>query len=297
LNKYRIVYFSGTGCTALAAQSLEKTLRERGCETGLTSIKTDGGGAVNSADAGDGENSAGALVLLFPVYACTAPGPVMEWLANLGKADGLPAAVISVSGGGEVSPNTAGRVSVVKALERKGYDVFCENFLVMPSNIAIATPEPLSVLLLQVLPDKVRALADDLLSGGRKRKTPLFFDRVFARIGKALRGYAKRWGRSTRVSADCDGCGLCAGSCSCGNITMSDSKPGFGNKCCMCLGCFYACPKGALTPKTAKSLNIKGFDLKAAAEKASVAERADAGQIRVGHVWAGVKSYLQGNEE
>jgi len=283
LDKYRIVYFSGTGCTALAAKCLEETLRERGCETGLERIV---------AGAGREERPADMLILLFPILVFTAPGPVIEWLEALEKADGMPAAVISISGGGEISPNTASRVSSIKTLKKKGYDVFYEDTLVMPSNIAVATPEPFSILLLQVLPDKVRAIADGLLSGGRKRKAPLVIDRFFAWIGKAEWSSAKKWGRSIRASDECDGCGLCAEQCSTGNITMTDSKPSFSDKCCTCLGCFYACPKGALTPKTAKSMILKGFSLKAIEEKALVAERADAAKIPAGLIWLGVKRYL-----
>ena len=283
MNKYRIVYFSGTGCTALAAKCLEKTLRERGCETCLERIVAGGNSEERPAD---------TLILLFPIYACTAPGPVMEWLKDLDKADGMTAAVISISGGGEISPNTASRVSAIKTLEKKGYDVFCEDTFVMPSNIAIATPEPLSILLLQVLPDKVRAIADGILSGGRKRKAPFVIDRFLAWAGKAERGSAKKWGRSIKASDECDGCGLCAEQCSTGNITMADSTPNFSDKCCTCLGCFYACPKGALTPKTAKAMILKGFSLKAIEEKALVAERADAAKIPAGLIWLGVKRYL-----
>jgi len=283
LNKYRIVYFSGTGCTALAAKHLEKAMRERGCETGLERI---------AAGCDSGEMPADTLILLFPIYACTAPGPVIEWIQNLSKADGMDAAVISISGGGEISPNTAGRVSAVKMLKKKGYDVFYEDTIVMPSNIAIATPEPLSVLLLQVLPDKVQAIADGLLAGGKKRKAPLVIDRFLAWAGKAERGSAKKWGRSIKASDECDGCGLCAEQCSTGNISMTDSKPSFSDKCCMCLGCFYCCPKGALKPKTAKSMILKEFNLKAAEEKALVSERGDASQIPAGLIWLGVKKYL-----
>jgi len=61
----------------------------------------------------------------------------------------------------------------------------------------------------------------------------------------------------------------------------------------MCLGCFYACPKGALTPKTGKSIILKDFDLKSWAEKAPAYERADAANVRAGFIWNGVKKYLE----
>ena len=304
MSKYRIVYFSGTGCTALAANCLGKALRELGCETCLERITAGGSSGVitadtgreaYSADTGSDTYSADALVLLFPVYACTVPGPVIKWLENLSRADGMPTAVISVSGGGEISPNTASRVSAVKILERKGFDVLFEDSIVMLSNFIVATPEPLSIMLLQVLPEKVRAIADGLLSGGRKRMPPRVIDRLFARAGKTVGWFAKKWGRSIKVSDGCDGCGLCAEQCPTSNITMEGMgvRPNFGEKCCMCLGCFYTCPKRALMPKTAKSIIVEGFNLKEAEEKASASDRADAAQIPAGLIWLGVKKYLK----
>ena len=291
MKKIHIVYFSGTGCTALAANCLEKTIRERGCDTRIERIAS-GDGCGNFAYENGENKKPDSLVLLFPVYVCTAPGPVIEWLRDTGQVDGVQAAVISVSGGGEVSPNTASRVSAVKMLSKKGYDVFFEDEIVMPSNIALATPEPLPVMLLQVLPDKARAIAEGILAGTRKRKLPLFIDRFFAFVGIVERRYAKRWGKAINVSNKCDGCGLCAAQCSQGNISMAGSAPIFSDKCCTCLGCFYACPLEALKPKWGKRLIIKGFNLKELEEQALATERAESVQFPSGYIWSGVKKYL-----
>ena len=285
MNRIQIVYFSGTGCTAMAAAFLEKALKERGREAEVLRI---------TAGCESGAFDADALVLLFPVYACTAPGPVIEWLRYVRGANGKPAAVISVSGGGEVFPNTASRVGAVKALKRKGYDVFFEDSIVMPSNFVAATPEALATMLLQVLPEKTLAIADSLIAGDRKRMPPLLIDRIFACAGKSLVRYAGPWGRKIIVSDECDGCGICAGQCSTGNIIMDGSKPEFSDKCCLCLGCFYACPRVALKPVSAKFMIVKGFDLEETKEKAKASEKTDVSRISAGLIWLGVKKYLSG---
>jgi len=326
LNNYRIVYFSGTGCTALVADMLAKALRERGCDSVSKRITAETGGSaaasesmaagsvgsvatsesiatdpegitsetadVDTAASSERLNNPNTLILLFPVYCFTAPAPVLRWFDGLRRADGIPAAVISVSGGGEIFPNRASRVSAIKLLKLKGYDVFFEDTVVMPSNYFVATPEPMDAMLLQVLPEKTGAIADGIMAGALKRSGPFFLDKFFARIGKSLIRHTKSWGRKIVVSDGCDGCGLCAAKCPSVNISMGDSRPAFSDKCCMCLGCFYACPKDALTPRTAKSIIVKSFDLKELEEKAFASVRSDVSQIRAGLIWDGVKKYL-----
>jgi len=283
LKKIKIVYYSGTGCTETVAKCLEKTLRERGTETDIFRI-TSG----KNCDLADAE----ILVLLYPIHSFTMPGPVLEWMCGLSEGNGIQAAVITVSGGWEVSPNTASRIRAIKMLKKKGYDVFFEDSIAMLSNAAYTTPEPFATMVFKVLPEKVGATADGILSGAKRELPTLFFDRFSAWAGRSVRHGARLWGKGNKVSSECDGCGICAGTCSSGNITMTDSKPIFGKNCCMCLGCFYACPKGALSPKMAKIIILKDYDIKGFEKKALVTDRIDVSCIKAGYLWQGVKKYL-----
>ena len=283
MKKIQIIYYSGTGCTKAVAENLEKAFSGRGCDVETYRITT--GTACEFADAD-------SLVLLFPVHAFTMPGPVFEWLRSIGEGGGQQAAVISVSGGGEESPNTASRVRAKKILKKKGYDVFYDDSIIMLSNAAVATPEPFATMLLKVLPEKAGAAADGILSGERKELPVHFFDKFFAWSGRSIRHVAKLWGRGNKVSSECDGCGICVGACSSGNITMAGSKPDFGKNCCMCMGCFYACPQRALSPKMAKAFIVKDYNLKGLGEKALAAEHVDVSGLSVSWIWLGVKKYL-----
>jgi len=284
MNSYTIIYYSGTGCTKIVAACLENALKERGCVV-VTERITAGKSIELSSEK--------TLILLFPVHAYTDPGPVFEWLRGIDSVSGKPAAVCSISGGGEVSPNTACRGRAVKMLSRKGYDVFREDSIVMPSNSAVATPEPMATMLIKALPEKIEAVCDGIVSGERKVLPTIFIDRVFAWEGRALRHGARLWGRVNKVSSECDGCGICAGACSSVNITMVDSRPKFGKNCCLCFGCFYACPKGALSPRAASFALVKDFDLEKLQENALISEHADVENIKVGTIWLGVKEYLK----
>ena len=103
----------------------------------------------------------------FPVYAADAPGTVTRWLATLPKRIHGTAVVVSVSGGGEVSPNTACRVRSIRRLTHKGYAVTGEYMLCMPSNFIMPTPDDLAIKLLRVLPEKCARIAAEIAAGTR----------------------------------------------------------------------------------------------------------------------------------
>ena len=105
------------------------------------------------------------LVLCFVVHACNAPAPVMNWVKNLEQANNKPVVIISVSGGGEVTPNLACRIPIKRAFKKKNYDVIYEKMLVMPSNWIVETKQVLSSKILQVLPFKVSYIVNDVING------------------------------------------------------------------------------------------------------------------------------------
>ncbi len=48
-----------------------------------------------------------------------------------------------------------------------------------------------------------------------------------------------------------------------GNISMSDKKPIFHDKCVLCMRCIYGCPHNSVTPGIGKFLVLKnGYNLK-----------------------------------
>jgi ferredoxin len=285
IQKVKIAYFSGTGGTARAAGCFAAAFSEKGCIVDIRAIRGDIAADCTETD---------LLVLLFAVHACNAPAAVYRWLDSLPVAAGTMAAVIAVSGGGEVSPNTACRDSTIRRLEKKGYAVFYEDMLVMPSNWMIATKEQLSLRLLEVLPAKAGAIANRLLAGEKKRIVPLLADRLISRLGEMEKFGARVFGRRIKRSAACNGCGWCAGHCPAGNIVMADGWPVFGRQCNMCLSCLYGCPKQALSPGLIRFVLIKaGFSLAALEQKLPCQEPMDIKQLARGYLWSGVRKYLK----
>lgn len=284
-SKAKIAYYSGTGGTAMAANYFQRYLLENGVEAAMEHIM-DGRSVENTAQ--------DLLILLFPVHAFHAPAAVYRWLNSLEQAPGTDAAVISISGGGEVSPNTACRVSCIRGLEKKGYRVVYESMLIMPSNFAAKTKEPLATLLIQILPNKVKNAIDALLSGTVQRSSPRKADLILSYIGRIETYGAKIWGRFLKAESSCIGCGLCAKECPSGNITMKNHRPQFGGKCHMCMRCIYRCPVKAITPRIAKFVVLKdGYDLSVPSQEEALVSFQNKEEIEAGSLFAGVIDYLE----
>lgn len=282
----RIVYFSGTRGTARAARGIGTALEERGRTVEMAALDQS---AANPDPVGDAE----LYILLYPVYAFGAPLPVHEWIAALPRGEGKSCAVISVSGGGEVWPNTASRVRCIRRLSRKGYNVFYERMLVMPSNIFTATEKPLARELLRVLPLKAAHIADEILSGVRRRSKPPASYPLIALIAMMERLGAPFFGRLLRAGRDCNGCGWCAGHCPRGNIAMSGDRPVFGWRCVICMRCVYGCPRRAIHPSLMGFAPLKeGFSLKKLEASLGETDLLDPQDIRAGALFGGLKDYI-----
>lgn len=283
--KIALAWFSGTGGTKMAAGCLADDLAALGGEVSSIRISKEASGIPPGTE---------MLGVLFPVHAFHEPEPVRKYLETLPMGGGMPAFVLSVSGGGEMCPNTASRVSVVRQLSRKGYQVSYEGMIVMPANIGVSTGFPLNRLLLDILPLRTQAIAGALDRGESRHPKILAVDRLFARTGKIEERGGRFFGRRIRVKAACTGCGLCSRNCPTGNIVMSDDRPVFGKNCAFCLGCLYCCPVDALEPGVFKAAKIPGgFSIEKINGGPTVPEGYSSGNMRPGVLWSGVVRYVK----
>jgi len=285
IDSVQIFYFSGTRSTALVAQNISDCFNAHSVETLVAELK----------DAKPVQ-SLKYLMVLYPVYDFGAPKPIEEWINRLQAVQHIPAAVISVSGGGEISPNTACRIAAIKGLQQKGYDVGYENMIVMPSNVFVHYNDIVSDLLLKKLPVKAEKIVSDILAGKRIRKRPLLIDRFFAMLGSIGRNYGKSFSKHLRVNNTCVGCSWCRNHCPRSNISMLNGKPVFGKECVICLCCVYGCPKKAITVSGfCKALILKeGYDIKTLEQCACglPSKLPLSSQIAKGYLYSGVRKYL-----
>jgi ferredoxin/flavodoxin len=289
--RIRIVYFSGTGGTARAAGCLKQALEARGCQVVMEPLERRMPDEAAESIVQD-ESPCDILILLYAVHAFNAPEPVYDWIKEQPQVRGLPAAVISVSGGGEVWPNTASRASCIKALEDKGYDVSYERMLIMPCNVFVETEDHLAIQLLRCLPLKAEHCAAEILGGIRCRKRPAISARIVSAIFKLEKKGARWFAKRLTVSEACISCGWCTNSCPRRNISMDNGKPVFGGQCVACLRCYYGCPKSAIQTGAFRFLVIKkGYSLDKLEERMNGIEPEPAEKLAIG-IFASLRDYL-----
>ena len=290
-SRFEIAYYTGTGSTAMVAECLHEALKARGCAGGIQKITEKAGKYESDKQTKPARHD--LLFLLFPIHSFNAPEAVYRWIDRLDKVDKTPAVVFAVTGGGEVVTNTAGSLSSIRRLEKKGYVVTYDTILTMPNNFWVATIEPLAVKLLEVLPGKVERIVDEVLSGVICRPKRRLFDRIVSRLGESGKPFTGSFGKAIKVSQVCTGCGTCSRECPAGNITLQGGRPVFADRCHFCLNCFYICPNRALTPGKWKIAVIKeGYNLKALQAKVPLSEPVDVEKLAKGFLWSGVGKYL-----
>ena len=304
--RFEIVYYTGTGSTALVAKRFQEALLNAGNSGGIRVLSM-----AKNLTLPDPRRLPphDLLVLLFPIYSFNAPGAVLRWLENIPSANNIPAAVVSVSGGGDCRPNDAGRIGPIKLLESKGYDIVYDGMFVMPSNFMTATGDLVAAKLLEVLPLKASQAVDLVVSGKKHRTSPPLIDRFFTKAGALEKFAAKTFGKNIAISEHCNGCGWCATHCPAGNISVEPlagggseadipgkySKPVFGRECHLCLSCIYGCPRKALSPRVFKFIVVKeGYDLKRWESMLPLKEPVDIDGLAKGVMWSGVRKYLSG---
>lgn len=287
-----IVYFSGTGGTKRIAEIFKQTFNERNYYTIIHPLDLSIQNSL-STQYNEMTQKVKLLFVIYPVYAFDAPQPVYDWIEDLSLGNDISTVVISVSGGGKIWPNTLCRISCIKALERKGYNVFYEEMLVMPSNFIIKTNDDLSMWLLKKIPVRIKKIVDDVITGKRHRigfKISAKCIHFFSRIEKK---YAKLFGLSLMIKESCNGCGWCAKNCPRNNITMVEGKPIFSNQCIICMRCIYGCPSKAICTDKYKFIILKdGYSIESIEETIQGKELQPVKKCSKGYLWSGVRKYL-----
>ncbi|MDD3168453.1 MAG: EFR1 family ferrodoxin [Eubacteriales bacterium] len=292
VNSVRILYFSGTGGTKRFAEAFEKELKSRGITVFVKNL----GESLQEKKNAPAEQEIGAAdlnILLYSVYAMDAPRPVYDWIGSVtGQEAGKRIAVLSVSGGGEMWPNTGSRSDCCKALEDRGFRIVYDRMLCMPANVMVNYSDHLVMHLLNVIPRKVTQIVEELLAG-RVRRTESKKGFFCKKLSRVERKNSYQFAQKFQIADQCTGCGWCEQNCPTRNIEIpeSASKPRFKDQCVICMRCVYGCPTNAIKVKGNFVLK-NGFDLSAVERRMKDVELAPVEKCCKGLLYKGVKEYL-----
>jgi NAD-dependent dihydropyrimidine dehydrogenase PreA subunit/flavodoxin len=283
-HKLHIIYFSGSYGTKYASECLFSSFKNKGADIKISEIF--------QADTIETDTD-NVLIIMYPVHAGDAPHSVYKWISSLKRIQNKKAVIISVSGGGEISPNTACRFRVKGKLIKKGYTITNEYMLCMPSNVFISTEENLSLALFKVLPAKCELIASEIINDKERIKKPLFFDIILTYLFLIEKTGVKALGRYHKVNKDCTGCKLCSKKCPTGNIIMKNDKPHFKWNCSLCTRCFYICPVNSISVRILKFFKLKnGLDIYSLASKADETDIPEISSQKISFIWNGVLKYI-----
>ncbi|MCK8059149.1 MULTISPECIES: EFR1 family ferrodoxin [unclassified Fusibacter] len=285
IKRVTIIYFTGTGSTEKIACSIKEHFEQSGISVQCDKLH---------AQVPLTKEPDGFLIVLFPVHACRAPKPVEDHIASFSSVKNGHGAVLSVSGGGEISPNTASRNKVKSLLRRKGYAIDYEDMFIMPSNWAYPTPPQVSKWLLNTYEKKCGQTVNRILAGENRQLKTRWIDHLLAGFGRLEHVGASRFAARFRVASSCNLCGWCEANCPVGNISMAFEKLQFGNHCIMCMNCLYGCPRKAIKPSSMKWCVLKeGYSLDYPLESFDEKAYREVEPLLKGYLLSGVKTYLK----
>lgn len=286
MSKINIVYFSGTGSTQLCAQELAAQFTKSVDTTvELVELKNTWRISLTPAD---------KLIVMYPVYFMNAPMLVEDFINSLKQVNGTYAAVISISAGGEFTPNKACRLRISEHLSDNGYSVVYENMLVMPANCLKKLDDSASACLLKVLPQKVEKIAQDILNSKVNLSLPDFASHLASQVGRVPQKLSRYFSILFSCKQNCTACGLCVQNCPQENIYLQNDRVRWDNNCAACLRCVYQCPQQAIGMKYGSSsfLITDGYKLNKFVTQAQELSDEQVETIAKMHTERGVKKYL-----
>ncbi len=247
-----ICYFSGTGNTQIVAHLFGKELENNGVNVEICKIE----------DILKGKNlditKYDIIGMGYPVHALNAPKIFFEFIRKLPSEDKK---VFLFKTSGDPFMHGGPTTLVKDRLNQKGYNVFYEGLLVMPSNVLIRYNDNFVKQLYDAAVEKVKKMVQEILEGKKNLQEDGILQ-VFAYLFSGLEWLgAPFFGKDLKVLPQCNSCNECVRNCPTNNILSRDGTIQFGWTCIMCMRCIYNCPVKAIEPRLYRSFVLKEYTI------------------------------------
>ncbi len=250
--KIRIYFFSGTGNTEIVARLFQKEFKNKGLNTSIIAIE-DILNKKNPLKIHDHD----IVGFGYPIHAFNAPRIFFEFIDALPKVNGKKAFTFKTSG--DPMCNGGATAMVRKRLKNKGFRVFHEDLIVMPTNVLMKYDDELMKQLYNAAIRKVKRICDEILREKVKlQKNSIILKTITYLFSKMETMGASYLGKFFSILDSCNLCEKCVRNCPTQNIYREEDDIKFKNKCTFCLRCIYTCPKNSITLLYFNFFLIKG---------------------------------------
>jgi ferredoxin/flavodoxin len=252
-----IYYFSGTGNTRFIAHRLDREFAAHSVPTRIQAIED-----VVNVERLVLDSGVQMLGIGYPVHGFGPPRLAFDFVERLPRVGGTRVFIFMTAAA--VFPlNRAASAGIAHRLAEKGYEVFHESLIRMPSNIISHTPVSQMITLCRRAETEAVRLVQAYKEGHPSRFRETLPVRLAARGVNALEHVGARlFGRDLSVSGACNRCGKCLQKCPTRNIVNRGGKIRFGWRCMACFRCVYACPQRAIMPRLERFAVLKaGYDM------------------------------------
>ena len=250
-----LIYFSGTGNTAMLADMLKKHFTSKSAKVDLLNVDdylTDG--SVPDLSAYD------ALGIGYPIHAFSVPLPVLQWLLRLPESNGQKAFIFKTAGE-PFPPNNSSSLRLIRVLNRKGYEVIFERHFLMPYNIMFRYPDALVKQMVLTCDKLAEGMVNQILAGNSERIKAGLYARTIGLLARHLKDYGVMLnGVFFRANPKkCTLCMRCVRDCPVNNIKRKDDSIRFGWKCMLCMRCVMGCPENAISISILSGWVLHGY--------------------------------------
>lgn len=265
-----LFYFSGTGNTEITAELFQKAYAQSGAQAERIPIEN----LLKSNTSPDIQKYS-LIGIGFPVHAMNAPQIIYDFVKTLPFGSGKKTFIFKTAG--EPAPiNNGASLRLIKKLRAKGYEVFHDSLIAMPSNFAIKFSAEMEKQLYLTAIRKVEKLSKEILDGKENFLKADMLAKFLSWFGRIEAFGATRFGKHLKISDasisdGCISCDQCVHICPRDNIYRVDGKIRFRGTCIMCMRCMYQCPKRAISPRFLKfSLLKEGYNIRKTIENPEI---------------------------
>ena len=183
--------------------------------------------------------------IAYPVHSFNAPKIVINFVQRLSKSNGVKTFIIHTAGE-NAKVNYASSDLMIKMLKRKGYDVFYNKLIEMPSNFIVKYDDKKVIQIIKKANEDIPRIAHEIMTITPYAMKKTIGSQITAVIGRIEWFGARMMGKLFCASGDCTRCGKCADNCPNQNIILNKKRVRFKRHCGLCMRCIYQCPENAI---------------------------------------------------